>query len=134
MAGDDWKAVSLTFRGFECSPDHVEALLGVAATRKGVVGDPVKPGVKATLKRSVVRYAFKLDEDARLRDVIPYLLGKLGGVAAIAAVRNAVEPEFLELDILWPARSSEYEENGAFEAADMADLVALDCSLGLSFK
>lgn len=49
------RSVALSFRGFELSPKQVELLIGQSATERGVINEPVKPGVKALLKRSYVR-------------------------------------------------------------------------------
>ena len=127
------KEVSLIFRGFEFSPEHVEELLGVRASEKGVRGNPVRPGVKTTLKRSFARFSVALDPIVRLDQVIPLLLHELGGLDRLIGVRDSVAPEFFEIGILWPVKRSEEQEGGFFSSSAISDLAGLRCSLSFSF-
>jgi len=127
------KEVALTFRGFECSPELVEELLGVLASEKGVRGNSVKPGVEASLKRSFARFALALDPSSRLDQVVPNLLDELGGLDKVMIVRETVTPEFFEVDILWSVKGSEEQEGGFFSPSVISDLAILKCSLSFSF-
>lgn len=127
------KEIALTFRGFECSPELVEELLGVRASEKGVRGNPVKPGVKASLRRSFARFAVALDPSSRLDQIVPNLLDELGGLDNVMSVRESVIPEFFEVDILWSVKNSEEQEGGFFPSSVISDLAILKCSLSFSF-
>lgn len=127
------KAVALTFRGFDCLPERVEELLGFGASEKGVRGNPVKPGVRASLKRSFTRFSVALDPNSRLDQVVPNLLNELGGVDKVMSVRESIAPEFFEVDILWPVKNSEEQEGGFISSSAISDLASLKCSLSFSF-
>jgi hypothetical protein len=127
------KTVSLTFRGFELSPCQIEEMLGVKASETGQRGAHVKPGVKAVLKRSFVRFAIELDSSSRLDQVVPALLHHVGGVERIKKVRDAVMPEFFELDIIWPVKSSDEQEGGFLPPSVLSDLSRLECALTFGF-
>ncbi|RNF86388.1 hypothetical protein [Montanilutibacter psychrotolerans] len=127
------KVVSLTFRGFEIDPCQVEALLGVSASSVGRRGSPVKPGVETVLLRSFAKFAIELDAGCRLDEVVPSLLNRLGGVEKISQVRDAVSPEFFELDITWPVKWSDEQEGGFFPTHVIADLFHLKCALSFGF-
>ena len=127
------KIVALTFRGFEVAPIQIEEMLGIEANETGKRGDPVKPGVAAVLKRSFARFAVELDPRSRLDQVVPALLQHVGGLAAIEKVRNAVDPEFLELNITWPVKSSDEQEGGFLPATVISDLARMRCALTFGF-
>jgi len=128
------KEVALIFRGFECSPERVEELLGARASEKGVRGGPVRPGVKATLRRSFARFSVSLDPTVRLDQVIPLLLDELGGLDRLIDVRDSVAPEFFEINTLWPVKNSEEQEGGFFPSSVISNLAGLRCSLSFSFS
>ncbi|ASR42749.1 hypothetical protein BEN78_04460 [Xanthomonas citri pv. mangiferaeindicae] len=93
----------------------------------------MRPGVKATLKRSFARFSLALDPNVRLDQVIPLLLDELGGLDRLIGVRDSVAPEFLEIDILWPVKNSEEQEGGFFPSSVISNLAGLRCSLSFSF-
>jgi hypothetical protein len=127
------KEVSLTFRGFECSTEVIEELIGVQASEKGIRGGFVKPGVKALLKRSFVRFSVILDSGSRLDQVIPSLLDEMGGLSKLIRVRDSIRPEFFEIDILWPIKNSKEQDGGFFSSSTISDVANLKCSLSFSF-
>jgi hypothetical protein len=127
------KAASLTFRGFELAPSQIEEMLGVKASEAGQRGSHVKPGGKSILKRSFVRFAIELDASSRLDQVVPAVLHHVGGVERIKIVRDAVMPEFLELDITWPVKWSDEQEGGFLPASVLSDLSHLECALTFGF-
>lgn len=127
------KEVSLTLRGFACSPDDVEELFAVPATKKGNAGAPVKPTTSTRLKRSFVQFSIPLAAETRLDEVIPILIKALGGVEQIESARRKVSPEFLEADITWPIKGSDEQEGGYFSVQSLADLARLECGLSFGF-
>lgn len=127
------KVVALTFRGFEVDPCQIEELLGVKASETGLRGAQVKPGVKAVLRRSFARFAVTIDPHSRLDQVVPTLLQHVGGVERVKEARDAVAPEFFELDITWPVKSSDEQEGGFLPASVISDLSHLQCALTFGF-
>jgi hypothetical protein len=127
------KIAALTFRGFEVDPCQIEQMLGVKASDIGRRGSPIKPGVKTLSKRSFARFAIEIDANSRLDQVVPSLLTYLGGVEKIRSVRDVVLPEFFELDITWPVKSSDEQEGGFFPTSIVSDLFHLQCAVSFGF-
>ncbi len=127
------KIAALTFRGFEVDPCQIEQMLGVKANDIGRRGSLVKPGVRTPLKRSFARFSIEIDINSRLDQVVPSLLAYLGGVEKIRSVRDVVLPEFFELDITWPVKSSDEQEGGFFPASVVSDLCHLQCAVSFGF-
>lgn len=128
-----FRSISLTFRGFELTPQEVESFVGVTATRLGNRGEPVKPGVKALLKRSVVKYSLEFSGGCRLDEMVPVLMQHLGGINHLCNVRDRVSPEFFEIDIVLPIKGSEEQEGGSLPPEVIADLYTLRASLSFQF-
>jgi len=74
-----------------------------------------------------------LDQETRLDQVIPLLLDHLGGVAKVTAAYQAVMPEFFELNIIWPVKSSDEQEGGFLPPSAISDLASLRCTLTFAF-
>ncbi|WP_312320650.1 hypothetical protein [Stenotrophomonas sp.] len=127
------KSVSVTFRGLNCHPEKIELLLGRPASSTGVKGDPVKPTVATRLTRSYARYEVDLQPCVQLDEVFDVLMQHVGGVDALIRARDEAQPEFFELDIVWPIKFSEEQESGYLTQRTLADLVKLECTLGFSF-
>jgi hypothetical protein len=127
------KSVSLTFRGFEMPAEDVASLLGVAASRVGNRGEPVKPDVKTLLTRSYAIFSMDFPSDHRLNDMFPALLARLGGVDRLLQVRNEVQPEFFEVDFDLPVRASDESQEGYLSEAVIADAFRLKVSLSFGF-
>lgn len=125
--------IALTFRGIDCLPAEVEEIVGFPATSSGVAGELVKPTVRSRLARSYVRYVVKLEDGVELDEVFGMLMQKLGGVDNLVRARGKVKPEFFEIDIAWPIKFSEEQENGYFPESVIQDLAKLRCTLGFSF-
>lgn len=128
-----FRSISLTFRGFELTPQEVESFVGVTATRLGNRGEPVKPGVKTLLKRSVAKYSLEFPSGCRLDEMVPALMQHLGGISHLCNVRDRVSPEFFEIDIVLPIKGSEEQEGGFFPSEVIADLYNLRASLSFQF-
>lgn len=127
------KTVSLTFRGFDVDPIVIERMIGVQASNMGLKGVAVKPGVKAVLKRSFVRFSVPLDLSTRLDQVVPAIFDHVGGPTKIVEVRDGVSSELVEVDIVWPVKDSEDQEGGFIPPSVLADLASMRCSLSFSF-
>ena len=112
------KTASLTFRGFDVSPEDVESWLGVKATYLGVRGYPVRSGVKTTLNRSAASFSVESPNAVPLHEMIPALLAHVGGVDHLCNVRDKVKPEYLEIDLALPIKFSEEQEGGAIWPRD----------------
>lgn len=125
--------IALTFRGIDCLPAKVEEIVGVPATSSGIVGERVKPNVQSRLTRSYVRYVLQLEEGVALDEVFGLLMRQLGGVDNLVRARERVKPEFFEVDIAWPIKFSQEQENGYFPESVIEDLAKLRCTLGFSF-
>jgi len=127
------RSISLTFRGFELTPQEVESFVGVTATRLGKQGEPVKPGVKTLLKRPIVKYSLEFPYGCRMAEMIPALVQHLGGISHLCKVRDRVLPEFFEIDIVLPIKGSEEQEGGSLPSEVIADLYTLRASLSFQF-
>lgn len=128
-----FRSISLTFRGFEFTPQEVESFVGVTATRLGSRGEPVKPGVKALLKRSVVKYSLEFPKGCRLDEMVPSLVQHLGGISHLCNARDRVLPEFFEIDIVLPIKGSDEQEGGFLPLEVIANLYTLRASLSFQF-
>lgn len=132
MCGARIKGASLTFRGFEIDPLAIEQMFGVAASERGLKGEPVRLGASANLKRSFVRFFLPLEE-ARLDQVVPALIDHLGGIGKVISVRQSVGPEFFEINVDWPVKSSDEQEGGFLPPTVISDLEKLRCTLTFAF-
>jgi len=115
------------------APEEVESLLGVAATKKGTKGLPVKPRVKTILKRSYVLFSISFDHDCRFNEMVSTLLKHMGGMANVLEVRDKIHPEFIEINFFLPIKGSEEQENGSLSPATLTDLCQLRASLAFEF-
>jgi hypothetical protein len=127
------KSVSLTFRGFDITAEEVADLLGVAASRLGNRGEPVKLGVMTRLTRSYTIFSMDFVSDCELNDMLPALLARLGGLSHLLQVRNVVQPEFLEIHFELPVRESDEVQDGYLSEAVVADVFQLKASLSFGF-
>lgn len=127
------KSVALCLRGFELTPKQVESIIGTTASEAGTCGEPVKPGVRTLLKRSFVRFSVEFPDGCRIDEMIPALWAHLGGVESIREARDKVNPEFLEIDVVLPIKSSDEQEGGFIPPSTLAELSLLGASLSFQF-
>lgn len=127
------KSISLCLRGFDLTPQEVESLVGVAASRSGSRGEPVKRGVKTLLTHSFAKFSVEFPEGCRLDEMIPALLKHLGGTRHLCEVRDQVIPEFFEIDIVLPIKGSEEQEGGFLPPTSLSDLCLLRATLSFQF-
>jgi hypothetical protein len=127
------KSVSLTFRGFDIAPEEVANLLGVAASRLGKQGEPVRVGVMTLLTRSYAIFSMDFASDCELSDMFPALMARLGGFNRLLQTRNEVQPEFLEIHFDLPARESGDSQDGYLPEAVIAEVFQLKASLSFGF-
>lgn len=127
------RSVALCLRGFELTPKQVESIIGVSASESGTRGEPVRSGVKSLLKRSFVRFSVEFPDGCRLDEMIPTLLTHLGGVNHLCEVRDQIKPEFLEIDMVLPVKSSDEQEGGFLPPPTLVELSLLGASLSFQF-
>jgi hypothetical protein len=127
------KSVSLTFRGFDVPAEEVAKLLGVAASRLGNRGEPVKQGVKTLLTRSYVIFSSTFASDYELSNMLPALLTNLGGVDRVLWLKDEVRPEFLEIHFDLPVQQSEDSQDGYLSEEAIADAFRLKACFSFSF-
>ncbi|WP_213629371.1 MULTISPECIES: hypothetical protein [Pseudomonas] len=127
------KTVALCLRGFELTPEQVESAIGRKASETGTRGEPVKPGVKSLLKRSFVRFSVQFPDGCRIDELIPALWTHLGGIERIREARDTIKPEFLEIDLVLPVKSSDEQEGGFIPPSTIAELSLLGASLSFQF-
>jgi hypothetical protein len=122
------KEASLTFRGFECAPERVQALMGVAAGGMIAKGDLSHSG--QPYPRSSVRFTVQVD-GCRIDEMIPKLFTHVGGLANAIATRDAIHPELVEIDLYLPIKNSPEQENGYFHVQTIKDVAELGATIGL---
>lgn len=127
------KSVSLTFRGFDIPSEEVASLLGVAASRLGNRGEPVKAGVKTLLTRSYTIFSMEFASDYDLNEMLPALLARLGGTDRLLNMRDEVQPEYLEIHFDLPVRESEESQDGYLSEEVIAHVFRLKASLSFGF-
>ncbi len=127
------KSVSMTFRGFDIQAEDVVALVGVAASRSGNRGEPVKPGVKTLLSRSYVKFSRGFASDEELSDMLPALFAHVGGTDRIKGVLDVVRPEFVEIHFDLPVRQSEDSQDGYLQERSVWEASQLKASISFSF-
>ena len=130
---DRIKQVTLTLRGFKHSAQEVADLIGVASSRQGDAGEPVRPYVKTLLTRSYVQYFVQYPDDVSLSDMLSPLILKLGGLKNICDVRDKIKAEFLELHFDLPVISSDFPQEGYFSNSDIALCFQLNATISLGF-
>lgn len=128
-----FKSIALCLRGFELPSEQVESLIDVPASETGSKGEPVKSGVKTLLKRSFVRFSMEFKNEIRLDEMIPVFFDSLGGVRHLSAVRDRVLPEFFEVGIILPVKSSDEQDGGFLPSGVLADLCLLRTTLSFQF-
>lgn len=127
------KAIALAFRGFDADPEFVQQLIGVKASSLGRAGRPVRPGVSTILKRSFVEFSIDFENEIRIDEMVPKLLAYLGGIDHVVGIRQAITPEFLEINILLPIKHSDEQESGFFPIDVIASMFEMRCSLSFEF-
>ena len=127
------KEVSLCFRGFNMAPNDVEVLVGLPASGILEKGKHIRPGMKTLAVRSAVSYEVTVESNFRLAEMIPKLFDHLGGVTHLINVQNAVQAEFLEINLVLPIKRSQEQEGGALEMETIADLARLGASVSFEF-
>jgi hypothetical protein len=127
------KSISLTFRGFKIAPSELELLVGKKSSSSGKMGEKRKPGISAVFPRSFVKFSVELSEDCRLDEMVHMLLSSIGGLAHICQIRDQVQPEFLEIDIVLPIKGSAEQDDGFISMEALTDVCVLKATLGFSF-
>jgi hypothetical protein len=127
------QSISLVLRGFDATPEDVEALIGLAAKKIGHKGERRIPNREVTWPRSFVRYEIRFQNRTHVRDMVPALIEALGGVDHLKMVRDKINPEFVELDLLLPVKDSEEQEGGDFPPEVLQQVVKIGASIGFSF-
>lgn len=127
------KSVSLTFRGFDIASEEVARLMGVAASRLGNRGEPVKVGVRTLLTRSYTMFSMDFVSDYDLNDMFPVLLARLGGADRLLKMQEEVQPQFLEIHFDLPVRESEESQDGYLSETVIANVFQLKASLSFGF-
>ena len=120
--------VSLTLRGFECTAEQAQELLGLPADHVGTRGLTTKPG-RTPLKRSFVQYSVEFPTPPLVSDMVPAILARTGGVDRLCAVRDTINPEFLEIDLTLPVKHSLEQVGGFISHESIADLNRLRATL-----
>lgn len=119
------RSASLTFRGFNMTPEEVECMVGVTAESSGIRGNFVKQGVSTLLKCSFIRYEVKFTDGCRLGEMIPKLLAYLGGANHIREAKEKICPEFFEINLVLPVKYSDEQEGGFLPPSTLAELAQL---------
>ena len=102
--------------------------MGVTADRMTTKGDLSRSG--QPYPRSFVRFAVQV-EGSRIDEMIPRLLSHVGGLANAIAVRDAIRPEFVEIELYLPIKNSPEQENGYFDVQTIKDVAELGATIGL---
>jgi hypothetical protein len=124
---------TLSFRGFEISPDDIQLLVGLAPAPMLVSrGDSSKPG-RTPFRRSVASWSIEFEDSARLGEMIPALIEYIGGEDHLLTIRDKVAPEFFEIDISMWIKNSAEQEGGSIGAETIAMLARLGASLSFGF-
>ena len=63
--------------------------------------------------------------------MIPRLFSHIGGLANAIAARDAIRPEFVEIDLYLPVKNSPEQENGYFDVQTIKDVAELGATIGL---
>lgn len=127
------KSINLVFRGFTIDPKEIERMIGVTATAIGYKGEVIRPGVKTKLTRSYAEFLIEFPNGYLMVEMIPSLLKHLQGVENICKIRDLVDPEFLEINIHIPIRSSDAQEDGYIDLEDLANIYKLHATLAFGF-
>jgi hypothetical protein len=127
------RSASLTFRGFGLTPEEVQCIVGVTAESSGIRGNPVRQGVATLLERSFTRYEVEFVDGCRLDEMIPKLLGSLGGVNHLSQAKEKISPEFIEINLVLPVKYSEEQEGGFLPPSTLTEIAQLEASLSFEF-
>jgi hypothetical protein len=84
-------------------------------------------------QRSAVKFEVEFTDQILIVDMIPALLAHTGGIEHLRLVRDQVLPEFLEINLVLPIKSSVSQDDGYVESETVRDLCHLGATLGLSF-
>jgi len=127
------RLVSFSLRGFAELPDVLAQRFPVSPTFVGRVGERIKPDRHTVWRKNVLLYERKVGDNRAWDDAISSLLNELGGVEQITAAITSAKPEFVTVDMLVPARTSEEQEDGHLDRQTISLLSAIRASLSLSF-
>jgi hypothetical protein len=123
---------SLTFRGFSALPETVQSLMGRHASLLVTRGESRKPST-TPFQRSAASWSIEFPDSARLDQMIVTLIESLGGLGNLINVRNAVSPEFFEIDVSMWIKDSKEQEGGLIEPSTIKMLSLLGTSLSFGF-
>lgn len=124
---------TISFRGFEISPDDIQRLVGsIPASMLVSQGNSRKPG-GTPFRRSVASWSIEFEDSATLDEMIPALIEYIGGEDHLLTVRDKVAPEFFGIDISMWIKNSVEQEGGSIGAETIAVLARLGSSLSFGF-
>lgn len=126
-------AVSLTFRCFKHSKEMIKKILGEGSYEIGMRGFPVKEKVQTLLKKSYVRSSIEFQTPPNIFEVIPAIIVHVGGVERIQSLKEQLLPEFFEVNIVMPIKSSLEQEGGFISIESIKDLYSMDALLSFEF-
>lgn len=127
------RSASLTFRGFEVNPEVVQSMVGVDAKLLGEKGSPMKANRSNVWQKSFAKFEIEFADDFPICGMIPALLNHASGLKNLCAIRNRISPEFIEVNLVLPIRSSESQEDGFLEIDTLGELYELRATVGFSF-
>ncbi len=113
-------------------PTEVERLVGISATELGIAGTPRKTGTRP-LQKSFASWQTEFEDLTRLDEMIPSIISHVGGSDHLAAVKNAVSPEFVEINIAMWIKDSEEQEGGFIDSVSIRMLAEIGASLSFGF-
>ena len=127
------KSASLTFRGFSVNPETIQSLVGVQAKLLGLQGSPMRPGRPNVWQRSVAKFEVEFTENFPISEMLPSLFEHIGGIEHLCSIREKTSPDFFEIDMVLPVKSSNEQVDGFITTETLADLYRLQSTLGFSF-
>ena len=133
MGTENKRSASITFRGFLVRPEEVERLVGVKAALLAQSGQPMRPNRPNVWLRSAARFEVEFPDQTLIVDMVPAILTHAGGVERLCAVRDLVQPQFLEINLVLPIKQSESQDDGYLDAETLQKIGRLGATLGLSF-
>ena len=128
------RSASITFRGFTLPPEEVQRLVGLKAALLAQSGHAMTPNRPNVWLRSAAKFTVEFTDETLIVDMIPAILKSAGGVDHLCRVRDQVSPEFVEIDLLLPIKSSLSQDDGYVNSETLHDLCRLGATLGLGFS
>jgi len=127
------RTITFSLRGFERPVEGVIASIGTQPTLIGRRGEPIKAGVKGIWKKNVIQYTIIFTNSERWDDVIQKVIEFAGGLDNLTNAIALHRPEFVQIDLALPVRTSAEQENGSVSASVLSKLCQLNAILSFSF-